>query len=109
MTPRTTIIVVAALGLALGVAVAAAKVEQDPSKPPPEAWSPQPVPVHQAPLRAQCWQKGIKIVDEEALEGLSIAAATRRSTVTFKRGEDQTASVFLLPLGEALCLLRPEH
>ena len=65
--------------------------------------------MHTAPLRAQCWQKGVKVVDEDDLRGLSITAATRRDTVTFKRGDDEGASVFLLPLGESLCLLQPER
>jgi hypothetical protein len=110
MTRRMWTFAAAGLALALTTAIAVAKVEQDPSKA-PEAPSKGASlqAVHTAPLRAQCWQKGVKVLDEEDLKGLSITAATRRSTVTFKRGGDAAASVFLLPLGESLCLLQPER
>ena len=100
----------AGLAVALTTAIALAKVEQDPSKAPQaRAKEASLQPLHTAPLRAQCWQKGVKVVDEDDLRGLSITAATRRDTVTFKRGDDEGASVFLLPLGESLCLLQPER
>ena len=100
----------AGLAVALTTAIALAKVEQDLLKAPQaRAKEASLQPVHTAPLRAQCWQKGVKVVDEDDLRGLSITAATRRDTVTFKRGDDEGASVFLLPLGESLCLLQPER
>lgn len=110
MTRRMWTCAAAGLALALTTAIALAKVEQDSSKA-PEARAKEASlqPVHTAPLRAQCWQKGIKVVDEDNLRGLSITAATRQDTVTFKRGDDEGASVFLLPLGESLCLLQPER
>jgi hypothetical protein len=110
MRCRTWSVAAAGLALALTTAIAVAKVEQDPSRPPPAPNRGASLqPVHTAPLRAQCWQKGVKVVDEKNLRGLSITAATRRDTVTFKRADDEGASVFLLPLGESLCLLQPER
>jgi len=69
---------------------------------------PAPRPVHDAPLRAECWQEGVKIIDQADLRGLALPAATRESTVSFKGPEAEQASVFLLPLADALCLIRPE-
>jgi hypothetical protein len=110
MTRRMWTFAAAGIAVALTTAIALAKVEQDPSKAPQvRAKEASLQPVHTAPLRAQCWQRGVKIVDEDDLRGLSITAATRRDTVTFKRSDDEGASVFLLPLGESLCLLQPER
>lgn len=64
-------------------------------------------PVHEGPLRARCWQEGIKIIDQTDLVGLSLNAATRRDTVSFKRRGDDQPSVFLLPFADGLCLIQP--
>jgi hypothetical protein len=79
------------------------------TKPEPGPRSPQipAVPVSQEPIRVQCWQKGLKIIDEGNLQGLSINAATSRDTVTFKREGDANASTYLIPFDHSLCLIQP--
>lgn len=66
-----------------------------------------PVPVHDTELRAQCWQEGVKIIDQTDLQGLSLNAATRERTVSFKRQSEQQPSVFILPFADGLCLIQP--
>jgi hypothetical protein len=66
-----------------------------------------PVPVHDTELRAQCWQQGVKIIDQADLQGLSLNAATRERTVSFKRQSEPQPSVFILPFADGLCLIQP--
>lgn len=107
MRRKPVILALAAIGLALAATPAAPELK--PTARPPEASRPAPLrPMNEAPLRAQCWQRGVKIIDESGLAGLSINSATRQNTVTFKRDKQTQASVFLLPLADALCLLQPE-
>lgn len=103
MRRKSVILALAAVALALAATPAAPELK--PAARPSEASR----PVSEAPLRAQCWQRGLKIIDETGLAGLSINTATRQNTVTFKRGERKQASVFLLPLADAVCLLQPER
>jgi hypothetical protein len=68
-----------------------------------------PVPVtNNLVLRTQCWQEGIKIIDQGGLRGIDLNTLTRQQSVTFKREGDQQASVFLLPFRDGLCLVQPE-
>lgn len=66
-----------------------------------------PRPVHDGVLRAECWQQGVKIIDQEGLQGLSLNAATRDVSVSFKRTNEDQPSVFLLPFADGLCLIQP--
>ena len=76
-------------------------------EPPPSLERIAPVPVHDMELRAQCWQQGVKIIDQADLQGLSLNAATRERTVSFKRQSEQQPSVFILPFADGICLVQP--
>lgn len=86
--------------------MAGAELATTPGVKPPVATIPAR-PVHQNELRIQCWQEGRKIIDERDLRGLSINDATRRESVSLKGTGDETASVFLLPVADAVCLIQP--
>ena len=58
-------------------------------------------------LRAQCWQEGVKIIDQDRLQGLSLNALTEQQSVSFKRLAEQQPSVFILPFAAGLCLVQP--
>jgi hypothetical protein len=97
-----------ALTLVLPVSLARSEVSRTGEPEPPA--SPEriaPVPVHDTELRAQCWQQGVKIIDQADLQGLSLNAATRERTVSFKRQAEQQPSVFILPFADGLCLVQP--
>jgi len=69
-----------------------------------------PVPVHNnVVLRTQCWQEGVKIIDQGGLRGIDLNAVTRQQSVSFKREGEQQPSVFLLPFGDGLCLVQPDR
>ena len=99
----------AALLALVPVSLAVGEVTRTESAPPPAKTTEPPRPVHgPGPLRVECWQEGTRIIDQRGLSGLSIAAATRESSVSFKRRDGGQASVFLLPLADGLCLIQPE-
>ena len=99
----------AALLALVPLSFAVGEVTRTESGPPPTTTTEPPRPVHgPGPLRVECWQEGTRIIDQRGLSGLSIAAATRESTVSFKRRGGGQASVFLLPLADGLCLIQPE-
>lgn len=125
LRPRTRLVVLGVVAAALALPAMAEVMtppveKKDPpkpvaaktSEPPPPAYMTEPVkestrPVHVSRLRAQCWQEGVKIIDQTDLEGLSLNAASRESSVSFKRRGDDGASVFLLPFADGLCLIQP--
>lgn len=63
--------------------------------------------VHDGRLRVQCWQEGEEIIDQTNLRGLSLSAATRQESVTFKRVGDDQPSVFILAVADGMCLIQP--
>lgn len=76
---------------------------------PPAAVTEPPRPVHgPGPVRVECWQEGVRILEEGGLRGLSIPGATRESSISFSRQGDPNASVFLLPVADGVCLIQPE-
>jgi hypothetical protein len=100
----------AALLALVPVSFSAGEVTRTEGWAPPAMTTKPPRPLHgPAPLRVECWQEGTRIIDQRGLSGLSIAAAARESSVSFKEREGGQASVFLLPLADGLCLIQPER
>ncbi len=67
-----------------------------------------PAPVHgDTPLRVQCWQEGVKIIDQDGLKGLSLNSVTQQRSVSFKRLSEAQPSVFILPFDKSICLVQP--
>jgi hypothetical protein len=106
---RAWLLAGAALLALVPVSLAVGEVTRTEGGAPPAMTTEPPRPMHgPGPLRVECWQEGTRIIDQRGLSGLSIAAATRESSVSFKGREGGQASVFLLPLADGLCLIRPE-
>ena len=59
-------------------------------------------------LQTRCWQHGIKIIDQEGLDGLSLNAWNRQDWISFRRQAETRPSVFILPFPDGLCLVRPQ-
>ncbi len=59
-------------------------------------------------LRTQCWQHGIKIIDQEGLNGLSLNAQNKQNSVSFRRQAEAQPTVFILPFPDGLCLVQPQ-
>ena len=56
-------------------------------------------------LRVQCFQKGVKIVDEEQLEAVNINPVSRNNSLTFRRRGQEGVAVSVLALDETTCVL----
>ncbi len=57
-------------------------------------------------LELQCWQQGIKIIDEEGLGGVSVSTLLQQESVSFGAATGRSPTVLLLSLDEATCLVR---
>ncbi len=58
--------------------------------------------------RLQCWQEGRKIIDESGLYDMSANAVGQHRAISFKNRPGGTRTVFLLPVLDALCLVKAE-
>jgi len=83
-----------------------AKTGEAEPRPAPEAL--KVAPPAEVALRTQCWQHGIKIIDQEGLMGLSLNAQNQQNSVSFKRQAQTQPSVFILPFPDGLCLVQPQ-
>jgi hypothetical protein len=83
-----------------------AKTGEPEPRPAPEAL--KAAPPAELPLRTQCWQHGIKIIDQEGLAGPSLNAQNKQNSVSFKRRTETQPTVFLLPFPDGLCLVQPQ-
>ena len=106
---RAWLLAGAALLVLVPFSLAVGEVTRTEGGTPPATTTKPARPMHgPGPVRVECWQEGTRIIDQRGLSGLSIAAATRESSVSFKAREGGHASVFLLPFADGLCLIQPE-
>jgi hypothetical protein len=66
------------------------------------------VPVEQ-PLRAQCWQEGVKIIDQTGLEGLALTEALKLQAVSFRGRESEQPETLILPFADGMCLIQQQR
>ena len=59
-------------------------------------------------LRTQCWQHGVKIIDQDGLLDLALNTQNQQNSVAFKRQPEGQPSVFILPFADGLCLVQPQ-
>jgi hypothetical protein len=59
-------------------------------------------------LRTQCWQHGVKIIEQDGLLDMALATETKQQSVTFKRRAESQSTVFILPFPDGLCLVQPQ-
>jgi len=56
-------------------------------------------------LRLQCWQNGVRIIDETGLAGISVKSLLEPETLLFNSGREE-ARVIVLSLEESTCLVQ---
>jgi hypothetical protein len=83
-----------------------AKTGEPGARPSPEAIAIMP-PAGLA-LRTQCWQHGVKIIDQDGLLDLYLNTQTKEDSVSFRRRAEDQPTVFLLPFPDGLCLVQPQ-
>ena len=78
--------------------------------------STQSVPAEQSPpalavvsseeMQLQCWQQGIKIIDETEVGGISVRSLLDQNTVSFGGAMVDQPTVIVLSLEDSTCLIR---
>jgi hypothetical protein len=66
------------------------------------------VPANDSALRAQCWQEGVKIIDQTGLAGLALSETIKQQTVTFRGASGEQPRTLILPFPDGMCLIQPE-
>ena len=57
----------------------------------------------------QCWQQGVRIINEDELGGLSVSTLLQQQSVSFGAATGQSPTVVLLSLAEATCIVRSKE
>ncbi len=73
------------------------------------ALAPTDEPLKQsAPLRVQCWQYGVKIIDEKDLFGIRLQNLIERNSLGFKGRDSSNGDIYVIPVnGDSTCLIKP--
>jgi hypothetical protein len=59
-------------------------------------------------LRAQCWQHGVKIIDQTGLQGLALSETQKQQAVTFRGESGAQPRTLIMPFADGMCLINPE-
>jgi hypothetical protein len=102
----------AACGLALLAAVPLGRSEVSRTSEPAQRSAPNNgvavVPADGQALRAQCWQEGIKIIDQDGLQGLALNEVLKKQSVTFSNDGRQPRTL-ILPFADGMCLIQSDR
>lgn len=61
-----------------------------------------------APLWLQCWQYGVKIIDEKNLFSVRLQNLIERDSLGFRRNASNDADIYVIPVnGDSTCLVKP--
>jgi hypothetical protein len=97
-------------GLALLAAVPLVRGEVSRTGEPASAPAPEQralVPPAEQELRTQCWQHGVKIIDQVGLRGLALTELVKQQAVTFSGESGERPRTLILPFADAMCLIEP--
>jgi hypothetical protein len=105
-------LLLAAGGLALLAMVSLGRSEV--SRTPAPAPRPTPaeitlVPAGELALRAQCWQEGVRIIDQNGLQGLALTELVKQQAVTFSGADGEQPRTLILPFADGMCLIQQER
>jgi hypothetical protein len=102
-----------AAAFALLVAPPSGQAEVSRTSPPPRPAVPTPdvglVPPDELALRTQCWQEGVKIIDQPGLQGLALPETLKQQALAFQGAAGHEPRTLILPLADALCMIGPER
>ncbi|CAK0782017.1 exported hypothetical protein [Gammaproteobacteria bacterium] len=66
-------------------------------------------PVPAGPVHLQCWQYGVKVIDERGLEQTALSSTREPGVMSFRRDADAKGSVLVVPTANAICLVKNER
>lgn len=105
-------LLVLACGLALLAIVPLGRSEVSRTSEPTARATPEEmtlVPADALALRVQCWQEGVKIIDQNGLQGLALKEALQQQALTFRGESGQQPRTLILPIADGICLIQPER
>lgn len=63
---------------------------------------------YDAPLRVQCWQHGVKIIDEKGVRDIRLQNVINRATIGFKGRNSKRGEIYVIPVNDdSTCLIKP--
>lgn len=65
-------------------------------------------PFARSRLTLQCWQEGVKIVEERNLQGMSLDTLLEDNVVSFGRDDEASGGVLVISFADATCLVKTE-
>jgi len=66
------------------------------------------LPKQSASLRVQCWQYGVKIIDEKNVFGIRLQNLIERDSLGFKGRDSNNGDIYVIPVnGDSTCLIKP--
>lgn len=99
-----------ACGLALAATISLGRGEVNRTAAPaprPAAEDITLVPAGELALRAQCWQHGVRIIDQSGLQGLALNELLKQQAVTFRGQDGEQPTTLILPFPDGMCLIQP--
>lgn len=61
-----------------------------------------------ASMRIQCWQYGVKIIDEKDVFGVRVQNLIDRDSLGFKGRNSKNGDIYVIPVnGDSTCLIKP--
>jgi len=68
------------------------------------------LPKQDASLWVQCWQSGIKIIDEKDIFGIRLQNLIERESVGFRGRDSNNREVYVIPVNDdSTCLVKPSR
>ena len=58
------------------------------------------------PVKAECWQQGVKILDQTGLWSINLGSLLRDQTVLLQSRQDGPPDLYILAAGQATCIVR---
>lgn len=74
-----------------------------------EAKGPKSEPIRiSASLWVQCWQYGVKIIDEKDVSGIRLQNLIERDSLGFRGRNSSNGDIYVIPVnGDSTCLIKP--
>jgi hypothetical protein len=101
-------VVALVLGLSTGRVHSEIEITGTPKPAPAPARPAMTAEAPNASLRVQCWQNGVKILDEDNIEGIRLRNLIDRDSVGFRGRDSNGGEIHIIPFNDhSACLIKP--
>jgi len=66
-------------------------------------------PIPAGSIHLQCWQYGVKIIDEKELHEMTASSLKEPGTMSFRREADLKSNVLVVPTSNGICLVKSKR